>query len=82
MAEELTRASHEPHTNLAGFKTNIYTMATQPLDTIPEETQTPPNSPVRVTADPPKTKSATEKEPRPSGFWQTTGRTQPPGKGS
>ena len=38
-------------------------MATQPLDTIPEETQTPPNSPAptRVTADPPKTKPATEK---------------------
>ena len=40
-------------------------MATPPLETIPEETQTPPNSPtpVRVTADPPKTKSATEKNP-------------------
>ena len=40
-------------------------MATQPLETIPEETQTPPNSPtpVRVTADPPKTKPATEKNP-------------------
>ena len=40
-------------------------MATQPLETIPEETQTPPNSPApaRVTADPPKTKPATEKNP-------------------
>ena len=40
-------------------------MATQPLETIPEETQTPPNSPTpaRVTADPPKTKPATEKNP-------------------
>ena len=40
-------------------------MATPPLETIPEETQTPPNSPapVRVTADPPKTKPATEKNP-------------------
>ena len=40
-------------------------MATQPLETNPEETQTPPNSPtpVRVTADPPKTKPATEKNP-------------------
>ena len=36
-------------------------MATQPLETIPEETQTP--TPVRVTADPPKTKPATEKNP-------------------
>ena len=40
-------------------------MATQPLETIPEETQTPPNSPApaRVTADPPTTKPATEKNP-------------------
>ena len=44
-------------------------MATQPLETIPEETQTqtqtPPNppTPARVTADPPKTKPATEKNP-------------------
>ena len=39
-------------------------MATQPLETIPEETPpTPPNSPVRVTAYPPKTKPATEKNP-------------------
>ena len=40
-------------------------MATQPLETIPEETQTPlnPSTPVRVTADPPKTKPATEKNP-------------------
>ena len=40
-------------------------MATQPLETISEETQTPPNppTPVRVTADPPKTKPATEKNP-------------------
>ena len=40
-------------------------MATPPLETIPEETQTPPNSPTpaRVTADPPKTKPATEKNP-------------------
>ena len=36
-------------------------MATQPLETIPEETQTP--TLVRVTADPPKTKPATEKNP-------------------
>ena len=40
-------------------------MAAQTLETIPEETQTPPNSPTpaRVTADPPKTKPATEKNP-------------------
>ena len=40
-------------------------MATPPLETIPEETQTPPNSPnpVRVTANPPKTKPATKKNP-------------------
>ena len=43
-------------------------MASQPLETIPEEptpAPTPPNSPtpVRVTADPPKTKPATEKNP-------------------
>ena len=37
-------------------------MVTPPLETIPEETQTPP-TPVRVTADPPKTKPATEKNP-------------------
>ena len=37
-------------------------MATQPLETIPEETQTPP-TPARVTADPPKTKPATAKNP-------------------
>ena len=51
--------------NFEDFKTNIYTMATQPLETITEETHTPPNSPtpVRVTADPPKTKPATEKNP-------------------
>ena len=39
-------------------------MATQPLETIPEEpTPTPTTTPVRVTADPPKTKPATEKNP-------------------
>ena len=43
-------------------------MATPPLETIPEETQTPPTppnspAPARVTADPPKTKPATEKNP-------------------
>ena len=39
-------------------------MATQPLETIPEEeTPTPTPAPVRVTADPPKTKPATEKNP-------------------
>ena len=40
-------------------------MAAQTLETIPKETQTPPNSPTpaRVTADPPKTKPATEKNP-------------------
>ena len=39
--------------------------ATPTLEPIPEETQTPPNSPTpaRVTADPPKTKPATEKNP-------------------
>ena len=37
-------------------------MATQPLETIPEETETPP-TPARVTADPPQTKPATEKNP-------------------
>ena len=40
-------------------------MATQPLETIPEktETPTPAPTPVRVTADPPKTKPATAKNP-------------------
>ena len=40
-------------------------MATQPLETIPEETETPTPapSPVRVTADPPTTKPATTKNP-------------------
>ena len=38
-------------------------MATQPLETIPEETPAPTPAPVRVTADPPKTKPATEKNP-------------------
>ena len=39
-------------------------MATQPLETIPEEpTPTPTTTPARVTADPPKTKPATEKNP-------------------
>ena len=41
-------------------------MATHPLETIPEETETPPTpspAPARVTADPPKTKPATEKNP-------------------
>ena len=41
-------------------------MATQPLETIPEETSVPAQqatTPVRVTADPPKTKPATEKNP-------------------
>ena len=39
-------------------------MATQPLATIPEEeTPAPTPAPVRVTADPPKTKPATEKNP-------------------
>ena len=43
-------------------------MATPPLETIPEETQTPPTppnspAPARVTADPPQTKPATEKNP-------------------
>ena len=40
-------------------------MATQPLETIPEETTTPAPATalVRVTADPPKTKPATEKNP-------------------
>ena len=61
-------------------------MATQPLETIPEETQTPPTppnspTPARVTADPPNNKASNGKEPWPRGFWQTTGRTQPPGKG-
>ena len=37
-------------------------MATPPLETIPEETETPP-TPVRVTADPQKTKPAKEKNP-------------------
>ena len=37
-------------------------MATPPLETIPEETPAPA-TPVRVTADPPKTKPATEKNP-------------------
>ena len=40
-------------------------MATQPLETIPEETETPTPAPapVRVTADPPTTKPATTKNP-------------------
>ena len=41
-------------------------MATQPLETTPEETSAPvqqATTPVRVTADPPKTKPATEKNP-------------------
>ena len=38
-------------------------MATQPLETIRKETQTPPNSPIRVTADPPKTKPDIAKNP-------------------
>ena len=38
-------------------------MATQPLETIPEETPVPATTPARVTADPPKTKPATEKNP-------------------
>ena len=42
-------------------------MATQPLETIPEETETPAPTPaptpVRVTADPPTTKPATAKNP-------------------
>ena len=39
-------------------------MATQPLATIPEEeTPAPTPAPARVTADPPKTKPATEKNP-------------------
>ena len=42
-------------------------MATQPLETIPEETETPTPAPApapaRVTADPPKTKPATAKNP-------------------
>ena len=38
-------------------------MATQPLETIPEETPAPTTTPARVTADPPKTKPATEKNP-------------------
>ena len=38
-------------------------MATPPLETIPEETPAPAPTPARVTADPPKTKPATEKNP-------------------
>ena len=40
-------------------------MATQPLETTPEETPapTPAPAPARVTADPPKTKPATAKNP-------------------
>ena len=39
-------------------------MATQPLETIPEETSAPAQqATTRVTADPPKTKPATEKNP-------------------
>ena len=38
-------------------------MATPPLETIPEETQAPIPAPVRVTADPPKTKPDTAKNP-------------------
>ena len=38
-------------------------MAMQPLETIPEETETPTPAPARVTADPPTTKPATAKNP-------------------
>ena len=38
-------------------------MATQPLETIPEETPAPATTPARVTADPPKTKPPTAKSP-------------------
>ena len=38
-------------------------MATQTLETIPEETPAPTPTPARVTADPPKTKPATAKNP-------------------
>ena len=38
-------------------------MATPPLETIPEETPAPIPAPVRVTADPPKTKPALAKNP-------------------
>ena len=53
----------EPRRNLVDFEPTIYTMATQPLETIPEETPVPATTPARVTADPPKTKPATAKNP-------------------
>ena len=59
-------------------------MASQPLETIPEEptpAPTPPNSPTpaRVTADPPTNQA--RQEPRARGEWQEACRTQPPGQG-
>ena len=59
-------------------------MASQPLETIPEEPTpepTPPNSPTpaRATTDPPT--NHTRQAPRARGEWQEACRTQPPGKG-
>ena len=54
-------------------------MATQPLETIPEETTAPAQqatTPARVTAE---NKARNGKKPWPRGFWKTTCRTQSPG---
>ena len=63
----LTRTSQQSPRNLTRtlqvLKPTIYTMATPPLETIPEETPAPAPTPARVTADPPKMKPATEKNP-------------------
>ena len=63
----LTRILQESHRNLAVtlkvLKPPIYIMATQPLETIPEETPALTPAPARVTADPPKTKPETAKNP-------------------
>ena len=67
LLDNLTRIAHEAHTKLTQIsqvlKPTIYTMATQPLETISEETPAPTPAPARVTADPPKTKPATAKNP-------------------
>ena len=56
-------------------------MTTQPLETIPEETTAPAQAtpPARVTADPPKTKPATEKNPGRVASGKKPCRTKPPG---
>ena len=70
LLDKLAGISHEPHRNLTQtlqvLKPTIYTMATPPLETIPEEetpTTTTTPAPARVTADQTKTKPATAKNP-------------------